>query len=432
MRRAALATCRRTTSTTRPAPCPTTEPAYAERLAAASGARHARPRQSRTSRTTWTSSIAPLVDDGEFFEVQPDFAPQHRHRLRAARRPPASASSPTSPPPGRRARHRRLGEGARASCASATPSTSRCSPSSTCPGFLPGTDQEYGGIIRHGAKLLYAFCEATVPKLTVITRKAYGGAYDVMSSKHIGADLNFAWPTRRDRRDGRRGRRATSSSATRSRRPTDPEAKRAELIATTPRSSPTPTSPPSAATSTPSSTRPRRAPTCCAAWRPRRQARRAAQAQAREHPAMTTQPRPPVQARPDRQPRRDRAAHRPDLARPRASRASPSTPTPTRTAAHRFQADYAVRLPGDASHRDLSEHPGAPRRDEGERRRRRPSRATAFSPRTAASSTRRRGGRRRLHRAVAARDGRDGQQDPREAAACSSTACRSCRAPRRR
>ncbi|MDE2731079.1 MAG: acyl-CoA carboxylase subunit beta [Bacteroidota bacterium] len=62
------------------------------------------------------------------------------------------------------------------------------------PGFLPGTDQEWGGIIKHGAKLLYAFCEATVPKITVITRKAYGGAYDVMSSKHIRGDLNFAWP----------------------------------------------------------------------------------------------------------------------------------------------------------------------------------------------------------------------------------------------
>jgi len=63
------------------------------------------------------------------------------------------------------------------------------------PGFLPGTGQEYGGIIKHGAKLLYAYCEATVPKLTVITRKAYGGAYDVMSSKHIRGDANFAWPT---------------------------------------------------------------------------------------------------------------------------------------------------------------------------------------------------------------------------------------------
>src|SRR5208283_4443980 len=63
------------------------------------------------------------------------------------------------------------------------------------PGFLPGTSQEWGGIIRHGAKLLYAFTEATVPKLTVITRKAYGGAYDVMASKHMLADFNFAWPT---------------------------------------------------------------------------------------------------------------------------------------------------------------------------------------------------------------------------------------------
>jgi propionyl-CoA carboxylase beta chain len=63
------------------------------------------------------------------------------------------------------------------------------------PGFLPGTDQEYGGIIKHGAKLLYAFTEATVPKVTVITRKAYGGAYDVMASKHIRADINYAYPT---------------------------------------------------------------------------------------------------------------------------------------------------------------------------------------------------------------------------------------------
>jgi acetyl-CoA carboxylase carboxyltransferase component len=62
------------------------------------------------------------------------------------------------------------------------------------PGFLPGTNQEWGGIIRHGAKLLYAFSEATVPRLTVIVRKAYGGAYDVMNSKHLGADYNFVWP----------------------------------------------------------------------------------------------------------------------------------------------------------------------------------------------------------------------------------------------
>ena len=63
------------------------------------------------------------------------------------------------------------------------------------PGFLPGTDQEYNGIIKHGAKLLFAYAEATVPKVTVITRKAYGGAYDVMSSKHLRGDANYAWPT---------------------------------------------------------------------------------------------------------------------------------------------------------------------------------------------------------------------------------------------
>jgi propionyl-CoA carboxylase beta chain len=63
------------------------------------------------------------------------------------------------------------------------------------PGFLPGTDQEWNGIIRRGAKLIYAYAEATVPKITVITRKAYGGAYDVMGSKHLGGDINLAWPT---------------------------------------------------------------------------------------------------------------------------------------------------------------------------------------------------------------------------------------------
>ena len=63
------------------------------------------------------------------------------------------------------------------------------------PGFLPGTDQEWNGIIRRGAKLIYAYAEATVPMVTIITRKAYGGAYDVMGSKHLGADINLAWPT---------------------------------------------------------------------------------------------------------------------------------------------------------------------------------------------------------------------------------------------
>ena len=97
------------------------------------------------------------------------------------------------------------------------------------PGFLPGTAQEWGGIIRHGAKLLYAYCEATVPKLALITRKAYGGAYDVMSSKHIRADFNFAWPTAEVAVMGPEGavniifRKELEAAP-------DPEARRAELI----------------------------------------------------------------------------------------------------------------------------------------------------------------------------------------------------------
>jgi propionyl-CoA carboxylase beta chain len=97
------------------------------------------------------------------------------------------------------------------------------------PGFMPGVDQEHGGIILHGAKLLYAYCEATVPKLTVITRKAYGGAYDVMSSKHIRGDYNVAWPTGEIAVMGPDGavniifRKEITEAA-------DPVAKRAELI----------------------------------------------------------------------------------------------------------------------------------------------------------------------------------------------------------
>jgi propionyl-CoA carboxylase beta chain len=98
------------------------------------------------------------------------------------------------------------------------------------PGFLPGTGQEHAGIIRHGAKLLYAYCEATVPKITVITRKAYGGAYDVMSSKHIRGDLNLAWPTAELAVMGPEGavniifRKEIAEAK-------DPEKRRAELVA---------------------------------------------------------------------------------------------------------------------------------------------------------------------------------------------------------
>ena len=98
------------------------------------------------------------------------------------------------------------------------------------PGFLPGIEQEHGGIIKHGAKLLYAYCEATVPKLTLITRKAYGGAYDVMSSKHVGGDFNLGWPTAEIAVMGPKGaveilfRREIAAAE-------DPEAKLAELEA---------------------------------------------------------------------------------------------------------------------------------------------------------------------------------------------------------
>jgi propionyl-CoA carboxylase beta chain len=98
------------------------------------------------------------------------------------------------------------------------------------PGFLPGTDQEWGGIIRRGAKLIYAYAEATVPKITVITRKAYGGAYDVMGSKHLGGDINVAWPTAQIAVMGAQGavnilyRRELAAAP-------DPDAQRAELVA---------------------------------------------------------------------------------------------------------------------------------------------------------------------------------------------------------
>ena len=174
--------------------------------------------------------IAAVVDDGEFLEIQPLYAENIVMRLRAARRLQRRHRRQPAEGARRRARHRLVGEGgalrphlrrvqhparhvrrrARASC--------------------PAPTQEWGGIIRHGAKLLYAYCEATVPKLTVITRKAYGGAYDVMSSKHIRADFNFAWPTAEVAVMGPDGAvniifRKELAEAD------DPEARRAELIA---------------------------------------------------------------------------------------------------------------------------------------------------------------------------------------------------------
>ena len=98
------------------------------------------------------------------------------------------------------------------------------------PGFLPGVTQEHGGIIRHGAKLLFAFCEATVPKITVITRKAYGGAYCVMASKHIRTDFNFAYPTAEIAVMGAEGAMNVLHGKSIAIAP-DPAAKKAELVA---------------------------------------------------------------------------------------------------------------------------------------------------------------------------------------------------------
>uniref|UniRef100_A0A5F9DG41 Propionyl-CoA carboxylase beta chain, mitochondrial n=1 Tax=Oryctolagus cuniculus TaxID=9986 RepID=A0A5F9DG41_RABIT len=144
--------------------------------------------------TTWWTSYIPLLDEREFFEIMPHyakniivgFARMNGRTVGIVGNQPKVASG----------------------CLDINSSVKGARFVRFCdafniplitfvdvPGFLPGTAQEYGGIIRHGAKLLYAFAEATVPKVTVITRKAYGGAYDVMSSKHLCGDTNYAWPT---------------------------------------------------------------------------------------------------------------------------------------------------------------------------------------------------------------------------------------------
>ena len=138
--------------------------------------------------------IRPIVDDGEFYEVMPDFAGNiligfaHLGGFSVgivANQPSVLAGVLDINASLKAARFVRFCD-----CFNIPIVTFE-----DVPGFLPGVAQEHGGIIKHGAKLLYAYCEATVPKLTVITRKAYGGAYDVMSSKHIRGDFNIAWPT---------------------------------------------------------------------------------------------------------------------------------------------------------------------------------------------------------------------------------------------
>ena len=133
------------------------------------------------------------------------------------------------------------------------------------PGFLPGVDQEHGGIIRHGAKLLYAYCEATVPRIQVIMRKAYGGAYIVMDSKSIGADLSFAWPSAELAVMGPRAP-SRSSTAASCRRPPTPRPGGPSWSRSTPSATPTRTPPPSGASSTTSSTRPRPARRSSPGW----------------------------------------------------------------------------------------------------------------------------------------------------------------------
>jgi propionyl-CoA carboxylase beta chain len=150
---------------------------------------------------------------------------------------------------GRLPRHRRVGQG-RALRALLRRFNIPLVTFEDVPGFLPGTSQEYGGIIKHGAKLLYAYAEATVPKITVITRKAYGGAYCVMSSKHIRTDLQLRLPHRRDRGDGPRGRGEHALPRRDERFGGEPEQTRQALVASTATSSPTPTRRPSWATST--------------------------------------------------------------------------------------------------------------------------------------------------------------------------------------
>ena len=148
-----------------------------------------------------------VVDDGEFLEVHEHYARNIVVRASRASTASRSASSATSPSAlagvldidasAKAARFVRFCDAFNIPIVTFV----------DVPGFLPGTEQEYGGIIRHGAKLLYAYAEATVPKMTVITRKAYGGAYDVMASKHLRADFNFAWPTAEIAVMGARGRR---------------------------------------------------------------------------------------------------------------------------------------------------------------------------------------------------------------------------------
>ena len=157
-------------------------------------ARHPDPGLARTSPTTCTRSSRRSLDDGEFLEVQALFAPnivvgfgrvEGRPVGVVANQPMQFAGTLDIDASEKAARFVRTCDAFNIPVLTFV----------DVPGFLPGTDQEWNGIIRRGAKLIYAYAEATVPLVTIITRKAYGGAYDVMGSKHLGADINLAWPT---------------------------------------------------------------------------------------------------------------------------------------------------------------------------------------------------------------------------------------------
>ena len=187
-------------------------------------------RTRRTSRTTSEAVIAQVVDDGDFFEVHAVLGDEHRragspgidgHVVGIVGNQPQNLAGTLDIDASEKA-----ARFVRTCDAFNVPLVTFVD----VPGFLPGTEQEYGGIIRHGAKLLYAFCEASVPRVQVITRKAYGGAYVVMNSKSIGADLAYAWPTAEIAVMGAPGavnlvfRRDIEAAE-------DPDQKRAELIA---------------------------------------------------------------------------------------------------------------------------------------------------------------------------------------------------------
>jgi acetyl-CoA carboxylase carboxyltransferase component len=173
--------------------------------------------------------IGHIVDDGTFFEVQPDYARNilvgfarlgGRSVGIVAQQPAVLAGVLDINAADKAARFVRFCD-----CFNVPIVTFE-----DVPGFLPGVGQEHGGIIRHGAKLLFAYCEATVPKVTVITRKAYGGAYDVMSSKHVRGDINYAWPTAEIAVMGVDGA-VNIIFKDEIDKATDPEARRKELVA---------------------------------------------------------------------------------------------------------------------------------------------------------------------------------------------------------